>query len=198
MSAMLANGWVCFDTETTGFDGAARVLEVGVVAFDRGEPVREWSQLLWPGELDWESSAVKGALAVNQIRREELVGMPTFVEVLPRLLLELSHDIWVAHNASFDVRMLQQEMTRAGHTMAMPKVVACTCKLAQALGKGAPGNKLGEVATRYKVSQEGAHRASVDARVCGQILQAMLRAGHLPADDDAFLALLERAGRRRR
>jgi DNA polymerase-3 subunit epsilon len=177
-----ADEYVAIDTETTGVGASARIVEVAAVTFSKGEPVREWSRLLCPPDVDWESPKVKEALAVNKITREQLSGQPTFAEVLPDLLLELSCDVWVAHNMDFDRRMLVQEHTRLERLLVLPPLSVCTLNLAVRLNTGGGRNKLHDVAARYGVKQEDAHRAAVDARVCGLILAAMFKEGRLPVD----------------
>lgn len=176
----------------------ARVLEVGVVTFEGGRPVREWSALICPPDLDFTDSKVQEALAVNKLTRELLQGRLTFEQILPDLLVELSHDVLVAHNMDFDLRMLSQELKRLSRPALVPRLPICTLDLASHLSGKPKGNKLGDVATRYNIPQNGAHRAVADATVCGLVLAAMLRAGHVPGEDVAMSELTKTASSRRR
>lgn len=194
-----SDSYVSIDTETTGFGPDARILEVAVVTFEKGEVVREWSQLLWPEGVDWSDVKVKEALAINHIDVETLKGKPAFAQVVPDLFMELSQEVWVAHNADFDVRMLNQELMRLKRPMlAVPSIVACTWNLAMYISKTKYGNKLAEVAARFNVPVEDAHRAAGDARTCGRIFEGMRRAGHLPADAMDMVGLCKRADAERR
>lgn len=177
-----AGNYCSFDTETTGFGSRARVLEIGLVVFENFLPVHEWSTLLCPEDVDWDNEHVKQAMFINKIDPDSLRGQPTFAQALPNILLELSHDTLVAHNASFDMGMMGQELSRAGVPLLTPKMVVCTKILATKLGGGS-GNRLQDVAPRFGVVQESAHRAVVDARVCGLVFAAMLRTGRLPVED---------------
>jgi DNA polymerase III subunit epsilon len=187
------DGWVALDTETTGLGSSARVIEVAVVTFEGGEPVGAWSRLLYPENVDWENEGVKKALEVNRITREQLQGQPTFEEILPDLLVELSHDVYVAHNATFDMRMLNAELQRVSRPALSPRLTICTKNLASHLNKTTEGNRLQDVAPRWGIKQASAHRAVVDALVCGQVLAAMARGGHLPPDDMEMGALCIKA-----
>jgi DNA polymerase III epsilon subunit-like protein len=91
--------------------------------------------------------------------------------------------------------MLAQEWARLGITLEPPQLAICTCRLAAYLSPTVKGNKLAQCAARYNVNQEDAHRAAVDARVCGHILLAMRQQGRLPEDDAAMLELVTRADR---
>jgi hypothetical protein len=163
------------------------------VVFEGGEPVHEWSQLLCPEDVDWNSTDVQRALEVNRIDRRDLLGKPTFRDVLPDLVLELSQPVWVAHNADFDMRMLRQELQRLGQPLQEPELLICTKNLAAKLNTGSGGNRLEEVATRYNVSIDLAHRAVADAKTCGRVLNAMLRHGGVPQEDNAMKELCKQA-----
>ena len=86
----------------------------GNVRFERGVPVREWTELVCPPDVDWDHIDVRRALEVNKLSPDTLRGRPTFEALLPALAAELSHDVWVAHNAEFDVKMVNQELARLG------------------------------------------------------------------------------------
>jgi DNA polymerase-3 subunit epsilon len=191
----------CFtvwDTETTGFGSADRIIEIGVAHFYEGKVVREWSRLIHPNGVEWESENVKKAMAVNQLTLEELVGNPLFEEIRLELLQELSEQIWCLHNSSFDIRMLRQELKRLGETLEhQPDVVCDTMSLDLVVGHpdASLPRKLADVAGRWGVIPDGAHRAVADARVCGQILWAMAQAGKLPTDLQELANLQDRANR---
>jgi DNA polymerase III epsilon subunit family exonuclease len=187
--------YIAFDTETTGVGTSARILEIGVAVFENGVMVQEWSQLLKPSNVDWADDNVKKAMSINNITDTDLFDKPTFEEVLPDIFVAFTHDVWVAHNASFDMRMLHQELARLKRPVAelQPKLLACTMTLAAHITPDARVNKLGEVAARYKVTQNGAHRAAADAQVCGGILAAMVREGRLPHEEAAMAEFSKKA-----
>ena len=186
--------YVAFDTETTGFGPEARILEIGLVVFELGVLVHTWSQLLLPEGVDWENPKVQKALEVNHITRADLAGKPTFSEVMLDVLHEFSFDLWVAHNAEFDVQMLSQEFARAGRKFEPPPLTLCTMQLA-GYRTNAKGNKLADVAARYGVPQDGAHRAVVDATVCGSIFREMIRKDDLPPTLHGLKELSARAAK---
>ena len=184
--------WVAWDTETSGMNSEARVIELGIVTFERGVPVRRWSSLFNPPGLDWSHPDVVAATAVNKITREEVQGAPRFEDVLPQIMLEFTADVWVGHNQVFDARMLSYELQRAGTHLPEPEFRVCTLALARRQRRGAyGGNKLHEVAARFGVPLDGAHRAVADAEATGRILAKMVRDGHVPSEDDAMKRLCE-------
>jgi DNA polymerase-3 subunit epsilon len=186
------DSFVAIDTETTGFGPEARILEVAVVTFEGGQVVNEWSRLLKPKNVDWGNSRVQEALAINHINVADLEGKPDFADIVMELQLELASALWVAHNAEFDLKMLNQELARLGHSALSPSMTACTLQLARYFDN-ARVNKLGDVAGRYGVAQEDAHRAAVDARTAGNIFLAMHKVRNFPAEESAFRELLGQA-----
>lgn len=172
------------DTETTGFGPKARVIEVAAVTFEGGRVVREWSSLLNPEGVDWDSEGVQKALSVNKMTRAQLLDAPQFKDIIADLLLELSHPIWAAHNAEFDLNMLAQERARL-NDIEVPSAAADICfdtmSLSCQIHPAEKVHKLAETAARWNVAQDGAHRAASDAITCGRILWKMIEAGKIPS-----------------
>jgi DNA polymerase III epsilon subunit-like protein len=180
--------YLALDTETTGLDGKARIIEIAFVKFTDGVVTEEWSALFDVPDLDWNDPGVQRALEVNQITREQLKGKPRFAEVLPEMLDRLACQfVWVAHNADFDIRMIRQELERAGSLVLPDALVLDTMCLDQKINKtpivkGA--HTVASVASRWNVAVDGAaHRAATDARTSGLILQEMIRGNHLPEEE---------------
>lgn len=190
---MWTDSWVAFDTETTGVTDQARIIEVAAVTFEKGEPVHEWTTLLFPDGVDFSSPKVQEALSVNKIDPKDLVSKPRFADVVADMMVELSSPVLVAHNAAFDIRMINLELQRLQRPGLSPSLVVCTMCLAAHLNPGAKSNKLLDVAARYNVHQSDAHRAAVDAETCGLVLTSMLRQGLLPSDDGALSSLTKTA-----
>lgn len=190
---MWSDGYAAFDVETTGLGSSARIVEVAVVTFSQRKPVHEWSRLLCPEGVDWDSQKVQDALNINKITRAQLEGQPTFQEILPDLLVELSLPTLVAHNAEFDIRLLNQELQRLNRPVLSPQLLVCTRDLASRFNWTNDGNKLDQAASRYGIAFEDAHRAAVDARTCGYILGAILEKHALPMEVAPMAALCREA-----
>ena len=186
---------LAIDTETTGFGPHARILEVAVVHFYKGEVIRECSALLHPNGIDWDDLKVKEALMVNKLTFEEIQGKPLFEEVRLELMQEMGEEIWVAHNASFDVQMLLQELQALGEEdfPFKPALILDTMALDYILSPGVYGHKLADTCQRWGVKQDDAHRSVVDARACGDVLAKMIASGKLPAELGQMQALQKEA-----
>ncbi|MEM1349624.1 MAG: 3'-5' exonuclease, partial [Myxococcota bacterium] len=96
------------DVETTGFDAESdRIIEIGIIRFERGEVTDTYGQLIDPGR-----SVPEKVTEITGIKDENLKGMPSFADV--------SHEVWsrlqgvgiVAYNLSFDRSFVQAELAR--------------------------------------------------------------------------------------
>src|SRR5215217_2529284 len=94
------------DTETTGDDERAEVVEVAVVADDG---VVLLDTLVRP-----QSPITAPASAVHGIGEETLIGAPSLAAVWPRLTQLLGGRTVVAYNVAFDRQVLQQSAARYG------------------------------------------------------------------------------------
>jgi len=167
------------DFETTGTDAATdRVIEIGLVTFDKGRVTRREGWLVNPGiPVPEESRAVHG------ITDEELAGAPEFATVMPRLLDLLQGQLPVAYNAAFDRGFLLEEIKRAapkGMTPGdMPPAarndVAWVDPLvwAREILQELKSRRLGDVSKHLGIPLEQAHRAAGDAEATGRVLLAL-------------------------
>jgi DNA polymerase-3 subunit epsilon len=101
----------------------------------------------------------------------------------------------VAHNASFDSKFWQAELTLAG--VPAPHLYACTVLLSRRLYPHAPTHKLGPLVQHLGLPRaERAHRALADAEMAAALLARMQHdlatQWHVPAADFALLQGLQR------
>jgi DNA polymerase-3 subunit epsilon len=169
--------FVAFDTETTGLGLADRIVELGAVRFLGDQVEGEWSARVRPA-----LPITAAATAVHGIRDEDVAGCPVAAEVLPEFLNFIVGAALVAHNAPFDVRVLSQELLRAG--LPLPEnPVLDSCAIPRRLRVGVPDHRLKTLAGAFRVPQGRAHRALEDARVAGELLRAYLRELGAPAEE---------------
>ena len=166
------------DFETTGTNSEVdRVLEIGIVCFDKGEITHREGLLVNPQiPVPEESRAVHG------ITDEELAGAPTFDKVLPHVLELLKERLPVAYNADFDRGFLHQEIARAKAALpdsALPPAaqpdIAWIDPLvwAREILKDLKSRRLGDVASHFGIPLEQAHRATGDAEATGRVLLSL-------------------------
>lgn len=173
---------LAFDWETTGLplhDSAPlekqpRVIEFGAVLIDpSGKPLDEWSMLINPG-IPLEPVITK----ITGLTDADLKDAPAFEDVLPELrrAFRLSQRA-VAHNLSFDKRMLYFELARLKvDDFPWPEHQLCTVEATSAeWGRRA---KLKEVYLQYigkPLAQK--HRALDDAKALAEVIVALGLAG---------------------
>ena len=168
---------VVLDTETTGlFPGMGhRIVEIGAVRLEDWQTVAEIDQLIFP-----ERKMDPKASAVNGITDADLVGKPTFAQIVPELDALLDGALVVAHNAAFDAGFLGMEYFISNPTGFEPRVPVlpnpwlCTLLLARQhfyFGR----NNLGHIARKLGVRMGKAHRALNDVYMTAEILKRMTR-----------------------
>ena len=146
------------DTETTGFGKTDRLVEIAVVLVEGNEIVQEWETLINP-ERDISNSNIHG------ITSEVVSLAPTFAEINSEFSRLIHGSIMVAHNISFDQRMLEQEYSRVKKQVDLG-VGFCTLQATKL--------KLEVACKEYGITNVSAHRALTDARATALIFIKIL------------------------
>jgi len=189
------SSWLAFDTEATGGSAAARMVSIGIVQFAHGKPVSTFLEHFHPGPIDWRSGEVWHAMRVNGLERRFLEQQPPLAKRWPSVLRVFAmSNVWVAHNATSDLRLLRAERARwdasrgESSTPTMPRAkVLDTMVLDKFLRPGERSRNLAAVCQRWDVPLERAHAADADAVACGLVLARMRE--HLPDDLRDVLAI---------
>lgn len=100
---------IVVDTETTGLGEGHRIVEIAAIELRNKIPTGNRFHTY----LDPKRTIDKGATAVHGLTREKLAGSPTFKKIAGKLTAFLGDSPLVIHNAAFDVRFLNDELTRA-------------------------------------------------------------------------------------
>ena len=106
------------------------------------------------------------------INNAMLRSAPKFYEVAKRII-EITEDcIVVAHNASFDYRILRTEFNRLGYDYIKPTL--CTVELSQKLIPGQLSYSLGKLVRALGIPVTDRHRASGDAMATVKLFKMLL------------------------
>lgn len=162
---------VVLDTETTGLAATDRVCEIGLARVDlaTGYILDERSQLVDPGiPIGAQASRVSG------ITDADVRGMPTLARIWPSILRWIGDAPILAHNASFDRRLLAQSGAE------LPNPWHCTKEWAKAAFPACTSYALGELAGRFKLHTSIAHRALGDVRTTVSLAQKLYATAPLP------------------
>jgi DNA polymerase III epsilon subunit family exonuclease len=169
----LQERFIAFDVETTGlYPDSDRIVELGAVLFEGGEPTQTLSTLLNP-HVPISSAASR----VNHITNAMLQAAPSEEEAVASLVdfvgdaLE-GETVFVAHNARFDMGFLSATLGRLGYGAEISYVD--TLKLARSYVRGVANYKQPTLAAHFGVVNRAEHRAATDAETCGLILLRLL------------------------
>jgi DNA polymerase-3 subunit epsilon len=156
------------DTETNGLGGdRCEVTEIGAVLVGGGELHERWETLV-PVRMPLS----RGIQRFTGVTQDMVDAAPPAEATLPELAEQMEGRVLVAHNASFDRRVLAQAFTRAGVAWPDPPTL-CTVALARQLHPLARQRKLAPLAESLGIEVETTHRALADAETCARVFCAL-------------------------
>lgn len=160
--------YAILDIETTGGKfNEEGITEIAIYKFDGRTVVDQFITLVNP-EKDIQPFVVQ----LTGINNKMLRNAPKFHEVAKRIL-EITKDcIVVAHNSSFDYRILKTEYNRLGYQFKRDTL--CTVELSRKLIPGKPSYSLGKLCKSLGIPMSDRHRASGDALATIQLFKLLL------------------------
>lgn len=160
-----------FDTETTGLDpkGGDEIISIGAVRVLNGRLLHEefFDQLVDP-----QRSLPYASVKIHGIQAEMLAGQPTIDTVLSVFHRFCEGTILVAHNAAFDMQMLQLKEQISGVRFINP--VLDTMHLSAVVHPAHADHTISAIASRLGVSVVGRHTALGDAITTGEIFLKLI------------------------
>lgn len=160
--------YAILDIETTGGQfNEEGITEIAIYKFDGHEIVDQFISLVNP-EIPIQPFVVK----LTGINNAMLRSAPKFYEVAKRII-EITQDcIIVAHNSSFDFRILRTEFRRLGYDFEAKTL--CTVELAKVLIPDQPSYSLGKLVRALGIPMADRHRASGDALATVKLFKMLL------------------------
>lgn len=156
---------VVFDFETTGMspDKGDRAIEIGAVIVRNGKITEHFESLINPGFM-----ITREIENITGINNQMLEDAPAPQSVMDNFSSFIGTRPLIAHNASFDLKFLQSEFTRAGKNR--PFNSACTLQISRRIYPDLINYKL-ETLVRYKrIDSDGSfHRALADAAMTARL-----------------------------
>lgn len=160
--------YAILDIETTGGQfNEEGITEIAIYKFDGHEIVDQFISLVNP-EIPIQPFVVK----LTGINNAMLRTAPKFYEVAKRIIEITEGCILVAHNASFDYRILRTEFRRLGYDFQSPTL--CTVELAQKLLPEQLSHSLGKLVRALGIAIPDRHRASGDAMATVKLFKILL------------------------
>jgi DNA polymerase-3 subunit epsilon len=160
--------YAILDIETTGGQfNEEGITEIAIYKFDGHEIIDQFISLVNP-EIPIQPFVVK----LTGINNAMLRSAPKFYEVAKRII-EITQDcIIVAHNASFDFRILRTEFRRLGYNFEAKTL--CTVELAKVLIPEQASYSLGKLVRALGIPMADRHRASGDALATVKLFKMLL------------------------
>lgn len=172
-----------FDVETTGLDPEEdRIIEVGIIRFEKGEVIESYGQLVNPGRPIPEDST-----RITGITDDDVKDAPRFEEIATAVHQRLQGVGLVAYNLSFDRSFLRNAFQRCGLDWPDESPTLDPLIFARQFFKSSPRKNLGTISDLLGIPLEEAHRATHDATVTGHVLYAF--ADRLPEGLEELLML---------
>lgn len=150
---------VVVDVESTGFGRADRIVEIALITLDptTWETVDEYDTLINPARD-------VGPTGVHGITASMVEAAPAFTEIKGAVATRLNGSVLVAHNLTFDARMLQYEFQRCGVAID-PGAGHCTYR--------ATRKKLILACEDCEIPLSHQHRALADARATAELARRL-------------------------
>ncbi|MFA9189490.1 exonuclease domain-containing protein [Flavobacterium sp. FBOR7N2.3] len=160
--------YAILDIETTGGQfNEEGITEIAIYKFDGHQIVDQFISLVNP-EIPIQPFVVK----LTGINNAMLHSAPKFYEVAKRIIEITTDCVLVAHNASFDYRILRTEFRRLGYDFNTKTL--CTVELSKKLLPEQTSHSLGKLVRALGIPMADRHRASGDAMATVKLFKMLL------------------------
>ncbi len=159
---------IILDTETTGLDPdkGDRVIEIACVELINYLPTGQYIQYY----LNPERTVPPDAVAIHGLTTEFLLDKPKFIQIADRFLDFIGNAPLIIHNAEFDIRFINAELTRIRKDTIQLTRSIDTVLMARQKFPGAPAN-LDALCRRFNIdiSRRDKHGALLDCQLLSQV-----------------------------
>lgn len=149
------------DTETTGIDDAAEIVEIAII---NASGTLQFSSLVKPSV-----SIPEGASKIHGIYDQDVQFAPTWREIQPIVAEIIGERRVLAFNAAYDSRLIDQS-ARISNAPMYNFQWGCLMEAYQAFTFRTRWSKLTDAAREIGFSSDGAHRAMADCKMARAIL----------------------------
>ncbi len=164
---------IVFDTETTGFEPneGHRIVEIACLELVNQIPTGRKKQYY----LNPERDIPEAAFRIHGLNEEFLRDKPRFAEIVDELMEFIGDAPLVAHNAEFDMRFLNAELSLLKRAQISLDRAIDTVRLARQRFPGAPAS-LDALCKRFAIdnTQRALHGALLDAQLLAEVYLHLL------------------------
>jgi len=159
---------IILDTETTGLDPHTgdRIVEIGCVEILNSIPSGQTFHVY----IDPEREVPDEAFRIHGLSTDFLRGKPKFQDIAEEFLSFIGDARLVIHNAEFDMKFINAELSRFKHPPVAADRVIDTLAMARRKHPGA-SNSLDALCARYRIdnSRRTKHGALLDAEILAEV-----------------------------
>jgi DNA polymerase-3 subunit epsilon len=162
------NYYAIIDIETTGGKfNEEGITEIAIYKYDGNDIIDKFVSLVNP-----EKPIQPFVVNLTGINNKMLRNAPKFYEVAKRII-EITKDcILIAHNTSFDYRILRTEFNRLAYNFE--RETLCTVQLSKQLFPDLPSYSLGKLCKSLGIPMSNRHRAEGDAYATVKLFSMLL------------------------
>jgi DNA polymerase-3 subunit epsilon len=161
--------YAVIDIETTGGNfNEEGITEVAIHLYDGRQVTDSFISLINP-----EKEIQPFVVQLTGINNKMLHNAPKFHEVAKRIVEITEGSVLVAHNASFDYRVLKNEFGRLGYNFELPTL--CTVELSKKLIPEQETYSLGKLCRAIGIPISDRHRANGDAIAALKLFEILLQ-----------------------
>lgn len=161
---------VVLDTETTGLDPSQghRVIEIGCIELKNRTP----TGARYHAYINPERDVPEEARRISNLSTEFLADKPLFADIVEGFLSFIGDSALVIHNAEFDMKFLNAELTRVGRALLPAGRATDTVLMARRRFPGASAS-LDALCRRFDIDLEErkakGHGALLDAALLAEV-----------------------------
>ena len=161
---------VVLDFEGTSRLPSARATEIGLLSVSESfEILSEFESV-----IQAPIAPDKSALSVSRLSRSEISSAPTFAQLWPLLRGQLSGKILVAHNKTYEINVLQNELRDISLRQIPPFI--CTLEWSRkVLGLKVKNHTLPTLCSFFDIELVQAHEALSDAKATAALLRELTK-----------------------
>ena len=164
--------YAIIDVETTGGKyNEEGITEVAIHKFDGLDIVDSFISLVNP-----EKEIQPFVVNLTGINNNMLRSAPKFFEIAKRIIEIMEDSVLVAHNSSFDYRIIRNEFKRLGYDFEIPTL--CTVELSKKLIPDQESYSLGKLCRSIGIPVSDRHRANGDAVATLKLFEILMQKDH--------------------
>lgn len=176
MKGGFMNEFVALDVETSN-ERLSSICSIGLVKFSNGIEVDHWTSLIDPDQPFSEFNT-----NIHGIKKQDVIGAPTFQDVYP-ILKNWIENQFVVHHTNFDRSAIAQSIKKVD----LPPLFFISVDSARAVRRtwrkyADQGYGLSNVAFDFKIKFEH-HNALEDARAAGLIMNEAIKESGIKIED---------------